>query len=167
MPEEKVGMPQLDFATFPSQLIWLAITFLVLYFIVSRVVIPRTGGAIANRKSTIDGNLMAAQEMKDNADKEVAAYEAKLAEARGRADEIAHESYASLASEFAAERAKLDNALILMISDAEKRVSDAKNAALGEVQSVAAEIAQNIVAELTGAKVTKAQASEAVAKAAK
>src|SRR5882724_1999690 len=125
MPKETVGMPQLDFATFPSQLIWLAITFFVLYLIVSRVVIPRTGGAIISRKSTIDGNLMAAQEMKDNADKEVAAYEAKLAEARGRADEIAHESYSSLASELAGERAKLDSALVLMITDAEKRVAEA------------------------------------------
>ena len=54
-------MPQLDISTWPPQLFWLAVTFIALYFVISRVAIPRTGGVIALRKSTIDGDLASAQ----------------------------------------------------------------------------------------------------------
>ena len=157
-------MPQLDLSTWPPQLVWLAITFIALYFVIARVAIPRTGGAIAMRKSTIDSNLLDAQKMKDKADEAVKAYEARLAEARAKADAIAHENYTALAAELAAGRAKLDVSLIAMISDAEKRVGNAKARALADVQSVAAEIATSIVGELTGASLSQATVAEAVAK---
>ena len=48
-------MPQLDVTTWPSQLFWLAITFLALYIVISRIAIPRTGGVIEKRKATISG----------------------------------------------------------------------------------------------------------------
>ena len=57
-------MPQLDVTTWPSQLFWLAITFLALYIVISRIAIPRTGGVIEKRKATISGDLAAAQKLK-------------------------------------------------------------------------------------------------------
>ena len=77
-------MPQLDISTWPPQLFWLAVTFLALYFVISRVVIPRTGGVIALRKSTIDGDLASAQKLKVETEKAVQSYEAALADARPR-----------------------------------------------------------------------------------
>ncbi|MBI2717746.1 MAG: F0F1 ATP synthase subunit B' [Rhizobiales bacterium] len=167
MAEPKVGMPQLDPTAWPTQLFWLAVTFVALYIVISRIVIPRTGGAIAKRKSTIDGNLAAAQQLKERADKAVAAYEAQLAEARQRADGIAKENYATLAAEITEVRGKLDRSLIAMIGDAEKRVGAAKARALADVNAVAAEIAANIVSELVGIAVSAGDAAAAVAKAAK
>ena len=35
------GMPQLDFSTFPNQIFWLVVTLLVIYFVLSRVALPR------------------------------------------------------------------------------------------------------------------------------
>ena len=160
-------MPQLDTATWPTQLIWLAITFCALYYIISRVVIPRTGGVIARRKAQIEGDLASAQQLKAQTDSAIEAYETALAEARGRAQAIAQENRAVLGAEIDAERAKLDAALAARIATAEKSVAAAKAKALTGIEAVAAEIAVSIVAELTGAKVTKAAAAEAVAKAAK
>lgn len=160
-------MPQLDITTWPSQLFWLAVTFIALYIVISRVAIPRTGGVIEKRKSTIDGDLATAQRLKADTEKAVLAYEAALAEARAKANAIAQDNRNRLGAELDAEKAKLDASLGAKIGQAEKAIAAAKAKAMGEVQSMAADIAASIVSELTGAKLTKADAASAVAKAAK
>ncbi len=160
-------MPQLDISAWPAQLFWLAVTFIALYIVISRVAIPRTGGAIARRKSTVEGDLAQAQKLKAETDKAIAAYEATLAEARARAHGIAQANRDKLAGEIDAERAKLDSALGAKIAEAEKQIAGAKAKALADVRAVAADIATSIVAELTGAKVSPAAAADAVAKATK
>ncbi len=157
-------MPQLDISTWPPQLFWLAITFLALYFVMSRVAIPRTGGVIALRKSTIDGDLAAAQKLKTETDNAIKSYEAALAEAKAKAQAINIENRNALNAEIEAERAKLDAALGAKISAAEKKVAASRDKAMGEVADMAADIASQIVQQLTGAKVTKAAASAAVSK---
>ena len=156
-------MPQLDISTWPPQLFWLAITFLALYVVMSRIVVPRTGGAIEARRSTIEANLNDAQAMKDKADAAVKAYEARLADARASADAIAKENQAKLGAEMTAERSKLDVSLMAMIGDADRRVNAAKATALAGVRTLAADIASSIVSELTGAKLADSAVADAVA----
>jgi F-type H+-transporting ATPase subunit b len=160
-------MPQLDTSTWPPQLFWLAVTFIALYIVISRVAIPRTGGAIAKRRATVEGDLAQAQKLKAETDKAVQAYEATLADARARAHGIAQANRDKLAAEIDAERAKLDRALGAKIAEAEKKITASKMKALGDVRAVAAELAASIVAELIGVKVSKTAAAGAVAKAAK
>jgi F-type H+-transporting ATPase subunit b len=157
-------MPQLDMSTWPPQLFWLAITFFALYFVVSRVAIPRTGGVIALRKSTIDGDLASAQKLKVETENAVKAYEAALADAKAKANAIATENRNTLNAEIEAERAKLDAALGAKIATAEKKVAASRDKALQDVSAMAADIAAQIVQQLTGAKVTKAAAAAAVPK---
>ena len=75
-------MPQLDYATFPPQLIWLAITFVILYVLMSRLALPKVGGIIVARRNKIDGDLEKASAMKAEAEAVIAAYERALASAR-------------------------------------------------------------------------------------
>lgn len=157
-------MPQLDLSTWPPQLFWLAVTFLALYIVISRVAIPRTGGVIALRKSTIDGDLAKAKNLKDETENAVRSYEAALADAKAKAHAIALENRNKLNTEIEAERAKLDAALGAKIATAEKKVAASRDKALEYVAAMAAEIAGDIVTQLTGAKVTKAEATAAVSK---
>ena len=157
-------MPQLDMSTWPPQLFWLAVTFLALYFVISRVAIPRTGGVIALRKSTIDGDLAKAKNLKDETENAVRSYEAALADAKAKAHAIALENRNKLNAEIEAERAKLDAALGAKIETAEKKVAASRDKALEDISAMAAEIAGDIVTQLTGAKVTKAEAIAAVSK---
>lgn len=160
-------MPQLDTTTWPPQLFWLAITFFALYLIISRIAIPRTGGVIARRKASIEGDLAQAQRLKAETDQAIQAYEAALADARSKAQAIATENRNALSAEIDAERGKLDQALGGKVADAEKQIATARNKALADVRGVAAEIATSIVAALIGARVTKTAAADAVAKAGK
>jgi F-type H+-transporting ATPase subunit b len=65
-------MPQLDISAWPPQLIWLAITFIALYFIVVRHAIPRVGGTIHDRRNVIEGDLGAAQRLRNETEQAVA-----------------------------------------------------------------------------------------------
>lgn len=159
-------MPQLDVTMWPPQLFWLAVTFFALYFVVSRMIIPKTGGVIERRKLTVENDLAAAQRLKAETDLAVKAYEAALAEARQKANAIAAANRDRLSAETDAERAKLDAALAEKIAGAEKTILAAKTKALADVQSVAAEIACEIVSQLTGSNVSPAEAAAAVARAA-
>ncbi len=160
-------MPQLQIADWPPQLFWLAVTFIALYFIISRVVIPRTGGAIEGRKERIEGDLTLAQKLKAETDLAVQAYEKELADARVKAGEIGQAARNALSAEAEKERQKLDGELGAEIAAAEKSIAAARKSALGEIAEVASGIAVDIVGQLTGSRVTKADAAEAVAKAQK
>ncbi|MGE3875567.1 MAG: F0F1 ATP synthase subunit B' [Parvibaculaceae bacterium] len=158
-------MPQLDVNAWPPQLFWLAVTFLVLYFIISKIVIPRTGGVIEGRKNQIDSDLASAQRFKSDTDKAVAEYEKALAAARDKAHGIAQEVRNALTAEVDKERGKLDGELAGKIAQAEKSIQATRAKALASVSELATDIAADIVSQLTGTSVTKADAAKAVAKA--
>jgi F-type H+-transporting ATPase subunit b len=160
-------MPQLDISTWPSQLFWLAVTFAALYFVVSRLIIPRTGGVIEKRKSTIASDLAAAVASKASSEAALKAYEASIAEARSKASAVSLEMRNRMAAETDAARQKLDAELAAKMAAADKSVQAAKAKALEGITGVAEDIATSIVAELLGAKVSKAAIADAVAKSSK
>lgn len=159
-------MPQLDFSTFSPQLIWLVITFLGLYLLMSRVALPRIGGVIEQRQSKIADDIDAAQSLKNETDKAIAAYEQALAEARAKAHTIAQETRDALNAEVDAERAKVDAEIAEKVTKAERTIAATKAAAMKDVRSIAGDVAGDIVSQLTGSKMTKAAVTKAVGKAA-
>jgi F-type H+-transporting ATPase subunit b len=160
-------MPQLDISAWPPQLFWLAITFALLYFVVSKFIIPRTGGVIELRKSTIESDLAAATRNKSESDAALKAYEASLADARAKAGAEALAIRSKLNADAEAARSKLDAELGAKASDADKKISTAKNKALAGIEAMASDIASSIVDQLAGTKVTKTASAAAVAKVAK
>ena len=160
-------MPQLDFSTFSPQLIWLAITFIGLYLLMSRVALPKIGGVIEQRQSKIADDLDTAQSLKNDTEKAIAAYEQALAEARAKAHTIAQETRDKLNAEVEAERAKVDAEIADKVSQAETAINKMKADALKDVTRIAGDVAGDIVGQLTGAKVSKAAVTKAIEKAAK
>ena len=160
-------MPQLDYTTWPSQLFCLALCFIALYVIISRIVIPRTGGVIEQRKSTIDSDIASAQKLRADTEAAVAAYDASMAEARSKAQALAKENREKVTAEIDGERAALDAALGAKIEKAEAQVSAAKDKAMADVEQIAGDIATDIVNTLTGVNVAAATVKTAVTKAAK
>src|SRR5438132_4367333 len=78
------GFPPFESSTFASQLVSLVIAFVALYLIVSRIALPRVGGVIDARQNAIEGDLTAAQKLKDESDAARLEYESDLASARSR-----------------------------------------------------------------------------------
>ena len=86
--ETGAGFPPFNKETFGSQLLWLAIFFVALYLISSKLALPRVGSIIADRRRRIAGDLDETARMKDAADAAIASYEKALADARTRAQRL-------------------------------------------------------------------------------
>jgi F-type H+-transporting ATPase subunit b len=158
----KEAFPPFDPHHFPSQLLWLAITFGAFYYLIAKVVTPRLSGIIATRESRISADLAEANRMKNEADAAVAKYEQELAEARAKAQGIAAAARDASKVQADAERTKLEADLARKITDAESSIDAIKAKALTEVETVAEDAAAAIVKQLTGLSVTKADAASAV-----
>jgi F-type H+-transporting ATPase subunit b len=144
-------MPQLDIATFPSQLVWLAISFVLLYLALARVALPRIAEVLENRQSRISNDLERAGRMRDEAAQVLADYEKALADARARAQaqlKAAADEMAALAAKREGEAAAK---LAEQVKAAEGRIAAAKQAALGGLRAVAVEVAKAAVERLAGA----------------
>ena len=107
----KKVFPPLNPGDFSPQLIWLALVFAALYLLLSRVVLPRIGEVIDERKDRIKRDLEAAERLKNDTDKALKSYEKALADARGNAGAIAKENQQRLAGEVDKERQKVEAAL--------------------------------------------------------
>lgn len=163
VPAEAHGtFPPFDPATFPSQLLWLAITFGLFYLFLKRVVMPRVGGIIDVRNDRISQDLDQAAKLKGEADAAVAAYEQELAEAKTKANAIGQQANDAAKAEAEAARKKVEAALDAKLSEAEARISSIKANAMKEVGSIAEDTASAIVEALVGGKASKAEIAAAV-----
>ncbi len=155
-------MPQLNPLDWAPQLIWLAITFSVLYLLMKYVALPRIGSVIEARQARIAGDIDAADKLRRETQEAIAAYEQALAEAKARAHTIAQEGRAKLNAEISAERGKLEKELAAKQAQAEASIEAAKEAALKEVNNVAAETAAEIVQRLIGVAPSKSEVASAL-----
>lgn len=156
-------MPQLNPLDWAPQLIWLLVTFGILYLLMVYVALPRIGGVIEARAAHIAKDLAAADKLRRQTEEAIAAYEQALAEAKQKAHAIIEEGRAKLKAETAAERAKLDTELAKKSAEAEARINEAKISAMREVSAVAADVAVDIVRQLIGVAPAKAEIAKAVA----
>lgn len=155
--------PPFDTTTFASQILWLVITFGVFYMIMSRVIIPRLSGILEVRHDRISRDLDEAERLKNEADAAHAAYEHDLAEAKKHAHAIASEATEKAKAESAAAREKVEAELASKMAEAEARIAEIKQAAMGEVGSIASDLTQELVNDLIGGKITKAEFAKAAA----
>ncbi|HEV7411929.1 MAG TPA: F0F1 ATP synthase subunit B' [Bradyrhizobium sp.] len=146
----KAPFPPFQKDTFASQLVSLVIAFVALYLIVSRIALPRVGGLLDARQNAIEGDLAAAQKLKDESDSALKAYESELAAARSRAQAISSETREKLNAASEAERKTLEERLSVKLADAEKTIAATREAAMSNVRGIAAEAAAAIVQRLTG-----------------
>ena len=144
------AFPPFEKDTFASQLVSLAVAFVALYLIVSRIALPRVGSLLDQRQDAIEGDLAAAQKLKDESDAALKAYESELAAARTRAQVISAETREKLNAASNAERKTLEERLTHKLVEAEKAIAATRQAAMRNVRGIAAEAAAAIVQRLTG-----------------
>jgi F-type H+-transporting ATPase subunit b len=147
---QKPPFPPFEKDTFASQLVSLLIAFVALYLIVSRIALPRVGSLLDERQKAIDGDLAAAQRLKDESDAALKAYENELAAARARAQAIGSETREKLNAESETERKTLEARLSVKLAEAEKTIAATREAAMSNVRGIAADSAAAIVHQLTG-----------------
>jgi len=149
-PGGKTVFPPFDTQTFPSQLVWLAISFVLLYVLMAKIALPRVGAIFDERAKRISGDIKAAQDLKEQSDTAHMAYEKALADARSRAQSIAGDMREKQAAESEALSKKLEAELHEKLAASEKSIAATRATAMGNVGSIATDTASAIVQRLIG-----------------
>ncbi len=155
-------MPQLNIADFPPQLVWLAISFVILYIAMAKVAIPRISEVLEGRQDRISRDLDEARRLSDDSDKAKAEYEAALESARAKAHGMVAELKASITKEQDASKAELEATLATKAQAAEASIRKAKETALSNVKDIAGEAAKSAVSRLVSLDVSDADLTAAV-----
>jgi F-type H+-transporting ATPase subunit b len=144
-------MPQLDYHTFVPQLVWLAISFVVLYILMAGLGLPKVKAAIEGRRHHLDGDLARAAALKEEAEAALAAYQKALADARAAAQDTLRQTAEKLSAEAAARQHQLTETLAEQIAAAEARIAAGKDQALADIRGIASDVGSAVVEKLTGA----------------
>ena len=155
-------MPQLDFTTYLPQLFWLGITFAFLYFVMARKALPRVGEVLEERQNRIDGDLEQAETYRKESEKLEQAYEKLTAEARANALTHLRAERVKVQGLLAEKQASMTANLEGKLADAEAGILKAQKQAFTSLEEIAAEACALSVAEVSGAKLAKAEAKKAV-----
>lgn len=160
-------MPQIDqlLETYTSQIFWLLVFFGLTFFIIGRGMVPKVMSTVALRDKQIADDLAAAQGARDAADEQEEAWRERENENRAAAQALIAEAKGKAAATSEKKLAAAQKRLDTKLAKAEAGIEEARISAMAEVEGVAAEATQDIVARLAGAKVDKRTATSAVKKA--
>jgi F-type H+-transporting ATPase subunit b len=139
------GMPQLDFDTFPNQIFWLVVALVAIYFILSRVALPRIASVLAERQGTLTNDLAAAEDLKRKAVEAEAAYNKALLDARSEAQKISEETRAAIQGDLNDAIARADAEIAAKVAESETRIGEIQAGAKRSIEEVARDIAGDIV----------------------
>ena len=162
MSGEGAAFPPFDPSHFASNLFWLAVTFSVLYWLMSKVALPRVGTILSERADAISRDLDQAAAMQTKAEETAQAYEKALTEARKNAQGIAQASRDAGAKASDARRHTVEAELAAKLDKAEASIASTKSAAMSNVRGLGSEVAIAIVTKLTGQAPSSAEVSDAV-----
>jgi F-type H+-transporting ATPase subunit b len=144
------GMPQLDITTFGNQIFWLLLALVAIYFVLSRVALPRIADILANRQGTITNDIAAAEDLKFKAEAAEAAYDKALADARAEAQRIASETKAAIQADLDVAIADADAEIAAKVAESERAIAEIRAGAMEAVVEVAKDTAKEIVAVMGG-----------------
>lgn len=147
---EKAGMPQLDFATFPNQIFWLAVALFVIYLVLSRVAMPRIDGILADRQGTITNDIAAAEDLRAKALTAERAYQQALIDARDEAQKIVAEARAEIQKDVDLATARADAEIAAKAAESETRIGEIRAGAVESVRAVARDTAAALITALGG-----------------
>jgi len=160
-------MPQFDPSSFASQLFWLVVMFVALYWIISRIAVPRIGEVLEQRARVIQDDLDRATQLKAETDAAIATYEKAMADARAQAYEHMRVINADMKAIADKRTADVTAQVTKQIADAEARITAAKQAALDSLKNISADTARDVVSKLAGLSPDSGSVDTAVATALK
>jgi F-type H+-transporting ATPase subunit b len=166
-PAGHTAFPPFQSEHFPSQLVWLAVSFVLLYVLMSRIALPRIGAILAARSRVVSDDLAAAERLKEQSNAAQAAYEKALADARARAQATANATREQQARETEALHKRLEAELHDRIAVAEQSIAKSRSAAMGNVRAIAADAAAAIVERLIGQRPRESEIAAALGDAGK
>lgn len=163
--EGPAPFPPFQSETYPSQLLWFALTFGLFYYLMAKVALPRISSILEVRSDRIEQDLDEANRMQGELDAAIAAYEQSAAEAHANAQVIRQKATDAAKADADSRRAAEETKLSALIAQSEADITATKSAAMAEVDGIAVETTEALVNALLDGKVSKAEIKAAVSQA--
>ncbi len=144
------AFPPFDPHTYPSTILWLIVSFGLIYLMMSRYALPRVNSILKTRSRTIHDDIAAANRLRDEARAASAAYDKTLKEARDRGQQLAAETRDKVKVEQDNKRKALELDLSEKLTASERSIAETRSAAMSNVGQIATETASAIVQHFTG-----------------
>jgi F-type H+-transporting ATPase subunit b len=156
------GFPPFKVETYPSQIFWLVVSFIFLLVVMWRVAVPKIGGVINERKGRIATELAKAEESRKQAEHAAAAYQAPILEARERARAASEAARSEMARETERANAMANEDVQRKTTEAQERIAAMQKQARAHITAAAEDAVVEIVARLTGDRISRDEAAAAV-----
>jgi F-type H+-transporting ATPase subunit b len=144
------SFPPFDPVNFMPMLIWLFLSFGLLYLLMSKIALPRVESILHTRADKITKDIGEAHAFRAQSEEAAAAHDKTIADAKAKALALAQETHASLAAETEANRLALEAELNARLAASETQILEMKAKAMGNVEAIASEAAAAIVQRVTG-----------------
>lgn len=157
-------LPQLDPTYFISQIFWLAVSFAILYLIVSRLALPTIREVLQDRQSKISSDLEKAEAMKTEAESAKDDYVFGLEEARKKASTLLNEATQEINNEANAKNTELDAVIEKKLAAADAKIAELRADAVEKVKPISADLVSSIVKKVINIDVSEKEIIEVIEK---
>src|SRR3977135_3126043 len=146
----ETSFPPFDPVNFTPMLIWLSLSFGLLYLLMSKIALPRVESILHARAHKITTDIGEANVFRARSEEAAAAHDKTIADAKAKALALAQETHARLTAETEANRLALEAELNARLTASETQILEMKAKAMGNVEAIASEAAGAMVQELAG-----------------
>ena len=159
---ESGGMPQLNPEFWISQIFWLTLTFGILYFVLSKLILPKISANLELRKSQIQENIEAAEKQRESSESKLREYDEIIQKSKLEAKNIFKEAREKALKDINSKKEILDKQIDEEINNAEKEIEALKKSAAEKINKIAIETSSDLIKKLIGAEVNSSSISAIV-----
>ena len=159
---ESSGMPQLNPEFWISQIFWLILTFGILYFVLSKLILPKISKNLEIRKSQIQDNIEAAEKQREESEKKIAEYEKIIHDSKNEAKNYFKQAKEKILKDINIKKDILDKELNEEIEKAESEIQEFTGRAPEKINKIAIETSADLLQQLIGAEVNSSSISAIV-----
>jgi len=148
-------MPQLEITTYPSQIFWLVVSFVILYLIMSRFIIPKISSVIKSRESEIKNNIHISEQMYRDTEIINNEYEEIKKNIEDEARKIINDLKETTNKKITKNGKLLKKRLEQKLEKSEKEIINKKKKALKEINKISLNLSEEILKKLSNKKKIK------------
>lgn len=141
-------MPQLNSATFVSQIFWLIISFMIMWLVVSRFVAPKISEIVKRRQRKIDDCISAAEDFKSSAEELISRYNSAIEKAEKQADETWQKTNDELKKQFADLQEEMNERLQKKMSESKDDLRRIEQTIKSRIDIMAADLSEELLQKL-------------------
>jgi len=159
---ESSGMPQLNPEFWVSQIVWLILTFGILYIVLSKLILPKISDNLESRKSQILENIETAEAQREESEKKLKEFEKIILDTKLEAKNHFNEARQKILEDINSKRSALDKDIDDEIYAAEEEINKLNIASSEKIKNIAVETSSELIKHLIGEEANNSSISAIV-----